>query len=154
MRSKELLRRRSNSQVKSRIWDHHRNFKSNRFVVHIKIIMSLRIMSQLLSGFILTLFYTLMDYSRIHMQSYYIQYHLMYTNHGSPQKPTLASNNPVKKYFSCSKESGKDIKQDWRYLQLRWCCNEHDTIYAISSVFGDRMTTQSMGLIVLLSEHF
>ena len=26
-------------------------------------------------------------------------------------------------------------------------CNEHGTIYAISSVFGDRMTTQSMGLI-------
>jgi len=31
--------------------------------------------------------------------------------------------------------------------------NEHGTIYAISSDFGDRMTTQSMGLIVLLSEH-
>ena len=34
------------------------------------------------------------------------------------------------------------------------CCNEHGTIYAISSDFGDRMTTQSMGLMVLLSEHF
>ena len=33
-------------------------------------------------------------------------------------------------------------------------CNEHDTIYAISSDFGDRMTTQSLGLMVLLSEHF
>ena len=33
-------------------------------------------------------------------------------------------------------------------------CNEHGTIYAILSDFGDRMTTQSMGLIVLLSEHF
>ena len=33
-------------------------------------------------------------------------------------------------------------------------CNEHGTIYAISSDFGDRMTTQSMGLMVLLSEHF
>ena len=33
-------------------------------------------------------------------------------------------------------------------------CNEHCTIYAISSDFGDRMTTQSMGLMVLLSEHF
>ena len=31
-------------------------------------------------------------------------------------------------------------------------CNEHDTIYAISSDFGDRMTTQSMGLTSLLSE--
>ena len=33
-------------------------------------------------------------------------------------------------------------------------CNEHGTIYVISSDFGDRMTTQSMGLMVLLSEHF
>ena len=33
-------------------------------------------------------------------------------------------------------------------------CNEHGTIYAISSDFGDRMITQSMGLMVLLSEHF
>jgi hypothetical protein len=33
-------------------------------------------------------------------------------------------------------------------------CNEHGTIYAISSDFSDRMTTQSMGLMVLLSEHF
>jgi len=33
-------------------------------------------------------------------------------------------------------------------------CNEHGTIYAISSDFGDRMTTQSMGLMILLSEHF
>ena len=32
-------------------------------------------------------------------------------------------------------------------------CNEHGTIYAISSDFGDRMTTQSMRLMVLLSEH-
>ena len=32
-------------------------------------------------------------------------------------------------------------------------CNEHDTIYVISSDFGDRMTTQSIGLMVLLSEH-
>ena len=33
-------------------------------------------------------------------------------------------------------------------------CNEHGTIYVISSDFGDCMATQSMGLIVLLSEHF
>ena len=33
-------------------------------------------------------------------------------------------------------------------------CNEHVTIYVISSDFGDCMTTQSMGLMVLLSEHF
>ena len=33
-------------------------------------------------------------------------------------------------------------------------CNEHGTVYAILSDFGDRMTTQSMRLMVLLSEHF
>ena len=33
-------------------------------------------------------------------------------------------------------------------------CNEHDIIYDISSDFGDRMITQSMGLMILLSEHF
>ena len=33
-------------------------------------------------------------------------------------------------------------------------CNEHGTIYAISSDFSDRMTTQSIGLMVLLSEQF
>jgi hypothetical protein len=33
-------------------------------------------------------------------------------------------------------------------------CNQHGTICAISSDFGDRMTTQSMGLMVLLSEYF
>ena len=33
-------------------------------------------------------------------------------------------------------------------------CNERGTIYAISSDFGDCMTTQSMGLMVLLSEHY
>ena len=29
-------------------------------------------------------------------------------------------------------------------MHQRACCNEHGTIYAISSDFGDRMTTQSM----------
>ena len=36
---------------------------------------------------------------------------------------------------------------DDRFLGLRYC-NEHVTIYAISSDFGDRMTTQSMELMV------
>ena len=39
-------------------------------------------------------------------------------------------------------------------IHMVGCCNEHGTIYAISSDFGDRMTTQSMGLMFLLSEHF
>jgi len=33
-------------------------------------------------------------------------------------------------------------------------CNEYGTIYTISSDFGDRMITQLMGVMVLLSEHF
>ena len=37
---------------------------------------------------------------------------------------------------------------------LKRLCNEHGTIYAISSDFCDRMITQLMGLMVLLSEHF
>ena len=63
-------------------------------------------------------FYTPMDYSRMHLQSYYIQYPPMYLNYALPQRPIVASNNLVKKDFSCSKE---DMKQDSRYLQLRWC---------------------------------
>jgi hypothetical protein len=33
-------------------------------------------------------------------------------------------------------------------------CNEHGTFYAVSSDFGDQVTTQSMGLMLFLSEHF
>ena len=39
-------------------------------------------------------------------------------------------------------------------LTIESDCNEHGTFYALSSDFGDRMTTQSMGLMFLLSEHF
>ena len=63
-------------------------------------------------------FYTPMDYSRMHMQSYYIQYPPIYSNYASPQRPIVASNNLVKEDFGCSKE---DMKQDSRYLQPRWC---------------------------------
>ena len=38
-------------------------------------------------------FYMPIDYSRMHMQSYYIQYPSMYPNHASPQRPIVASNN-------------------------------------------------------------
>jgi hypothetical protein len=49
------------------------------------------------------------------------------------------------------------VKQSLKVLKIGlgiMYCNEHGTIYAISSDFGDRMTTQSMVLIFLLSEHF
>ena len=32
-------------------------------------------------------------------------------------------------------------------------CNEHGTIYVVSSDFGDQMKMQSMGLMILLREH-
>jgi hypothetical protein len=38
--------------------------------------------------------------------------------------------------------------------RIWWVCNEHGTIYAISSDFDDRMTTQSMGLMLLSSWTF
>ena len=31
----------------------------------------------------------------------------------------------------------------WKVVE-RWVCNEHGTIYAISSDFGDRLTTQHL----------
>jgi len=74
-------------------------------------------MDRLLPGFIL-IFYTPMDYSRMHMQSYYIQYPPIYPNHASSQRSIVASNNLAKKDFGYSKE---DIKQDSKYLQPRWC---------------------------------
>ena len=65
--------------------------------------------------------YTPMDYSRIHMQSYYIQYPPMYPNYALPQRPVVASNNLIKKDVGCSKADEKSTKQDSKYLQPRWC---------------------------------
>ena len=47
--------------------------------------------------------------------------------------------------YSCKKDCARDRDN---------LCNEHGTIYVISSDFGDRMTMQLMGLMVLLSEYF
>ena len=66
-------------------------------------------------------FYTPMDYSRMHMQSYYIQYPIVHPNHASPQRPVVVSNNLVKKDIDCSKADEKGTKQDSKYLQPRWC---------------------------------
>jgi len=41
-----------------------------------------------------------------------------------------------------------------KFNVVREKCNEHGTIHAISSDFGDRMITQLMRLMVLLSKHF
>ena len=63
-------------------------------------------------------FYTPMDYSTRHMQSYYIQYPFIYPSCTS-QRPI--SNNLVKKDIDCNKEGAKNLKQDSKYLQPRWC---------------------------------
>ena len=62
------------------------------------------------------------------------------------------SDNVFNRVYSCAnaKELWKTIIENHEGTED---CNEHGTIYAISSDFGDRMTTQSMGLILLLSEH-
>ena len=52
------------------------------------------------------------------MQSYYIQYSSIYPSCTS-QRPI--SNNLVKKGVDCSKEGEKNMKQDSKYLQPRWC---------------------------------
>jgi len=61
-------------------------------------------------------FYTSLDYNRMHMQSYYIQYLSIYPNHASPQRPIVASYNLVNKDIDCSKENEKSPKQDSKYL--------------------------------------
>jgi len=59
-----------------------------------------------------------LDYSRMHMQSYYIHYPPIYPSFAT-QRPI--SDNLVKRDTDCSKECEKNIKQDSKYLQPRWC---------------------------------
>jgi len=66
-------------------------------------------------------YYAPLDYSRMHLQPYFIQYPHIYPNCGTSQRPIVASNNPVRKDFDCSKEGEKSMKQDSKYLQKRWC---------------------------------
>ena len=56
--------------------------------------------------------YLPMDYSRIYMQSYYIQYHPMYPNYALPQRPVVSSNDLVKQDIDCSKADEKGSKRD------------------------------------------
>jgi len=62
--------------------------------------------------------YMPLDYSKMHMQSYYIYYPFIYPSCVS-QRPI--SDNLVKKNINCSKKHEKDIKQDSKYLKPRWC---------------------------------
>ena len=59
-----------------------------------------------------------LDYSRMYIQSYYSQYPSMYPSCIS-QRPI--SNNLVEKDLNCSKEGEKDVKENSKYLQPRWC---------------------------------
>ena len=61
------------------------------------------------------------DYSRMYMQSYYIQDHSMSPNHASPWRLIVNSNDLVKEGIDCSKEDERNAKQDSKYLQPRWC---------------------------------
>ena len=63
-------------------------------------------------------YYTPLDYSRMYIQLYYIQYPSMYPSCIS-QRPI--SNNLVEKDLHCSKKGEKDVKENSKYLQLRWC---------------------------------
>ena len=62
--------------------------------------------------------YMSLDYSRMHMQSYYIRYPSIYPSRIS-QIPIR--NNLVRKKLNCSNKCEKDIKQDLKYLKPRWC---------------------------------
>ena len=65
--------------------------------------------------------YMPMEYSRIHMQSYYVQYPPIYSNYALPQRPVVSSNDLVKWDIDCSKVDEKGAKQDSKYLQPKWC---------------------------------
>jgi len=66
-------------------------------------------------------YYTPLDYSRMSMQSYIIQYPPIYTSGYSSQRPIVASHNLVRKDLDCSKEGEKNVSEDSKYLQPRWC---------------------------------
>ena len=66
-------------------------------------------------------YYTPLDYSRMRMQSYIIQYPPIYPSGYSSQRSIVASHNLVRKYPDCSKQGEKNVKQNSKYLQPRWC---------------------------------
>jgi hypothetical protein len=57
----------------------------------------------------------------MHKQPYIIQYLSTYPNCGASQRPIVANNNLVKREFVDSKHGEKNMKQDSRYLQPKWC---------------------------------
>ena len=63
-------------------------------------------------------YFTPLDYSRMYIQPYYSQFPSMYPSCISQR---LISNTLVKKDLNCSKEGDKDVKENSKYLQPRWC---------------------------------
>ena len=55
------------------------------------------------------------------MQSYIIQYPPIYMSGYSSQRPIVANHNLVRKDLDCSKEGEKNVSEDSKYLQQRWC---------------------------------
>ena len=63
-------------------------------------------------------YYTSLDYSRMYIQPYYSQYPSMYPN-CIFQSPI--NNNLIENDLNCSKKGEKDVKENSKYLQPRWC---------------------------------
>jgi len=61
-------------------------------------------------------YYTPLDYSRMYMHPYFIQYSSTYPSYGVSQRPIVASDNLVKNKSNCSQDGEKDMKQDNKYL--------------------------------------
>jgi hypothetical protein len=57
-------------------------------------------------------YYTSLDYSKMYMHPYFIQYSSTYPNYGATQRPIVASDNLVKRKPNCSQDGEKDMKQD------------------------------------------
>ena len=79
----------------------------------------------------------------------------MRAGHLSAQALPEPDQSPARRRAAARRQGGGPAAISVEFsLSRSRCCNKHVTIYAILSDFIDHMTTQSMGLIVLLSEHF
>ena len=120
MRRKEPPRSRRDGQTKLKIQSHRSSIKSNRILKIIMLLCHIHLTDRLLHGFGRILIVT-------HLQIIvgcicnYIIFNILLCIQVVPRKrPIVASNNLVKRDF-CSKESEKNVKQDSKYLQSRWC---------------------------------
>jgi hypothetical protein len=95
---------------------------SNPLLVHDKVIMPYLFGERLAPWFWSYPYYcTHLDYSRMYMQPYFIQYPSTCPSNSVSQKPIVASNNLVNNKLDCSKDGEKSIKRDNQYLHSRWC---------------------------------